>query len=212
MMREDIKKIIEKHVEWLKGNEEGVRADLSHLCLNGADLRYVNLRYANLSNANLSNANLYGANLRGANLYGTNLRNADLRGADLYGANLRGAILNNVEYNENTAMYALACPEKGSFIGYKKVRNYIIELQITEDAKRSSATSRKCRCSKAKVLSITNLDGIGTELKQISSSYRDSFVYKLGETVEEPDFCEDRWNECAPGIHFFITRDEAVRY
>ncbi len=237
MMCEDIKKIIEKHVEWLKGNEEGVRADLSHLCLEGADLRCVDLRWANLYGADLSSANLRGANLsdvnlsdanlRGANLsdvslcfanlggaclQGANLSDADLYCANLCGANLSSTNLNNVEYNENTAMYALACPEKGSFIGYKKARNYIIELQITEDAKRSSATSRKCRCSKAKVLSITNLDGSETELKQISSSYRDSFVYKLGETVEEPDFCEDRWNECAPGIHFFITRDEAVRY
>ena len=217
MMCEDIKKIIEKHAEWIKGNEEGVRADLSHLCLEDADLRYVDLRWADLSSAYLSSANLSSAYLSGADLSSAYLSSADLSSAylssaNLYGANLCGANLDNVKYNGRTTMYALACPEKGAFIGYKKARNYIIELQITEDAKRSSATSRKCRCSKAKVLSITNLDGSKTELKQISSSYEDSFVYKLGETVEEPDFCEDRWNECAPGIHFFITRDEAVRY
>ena len=217
MMCEDIKKIIEKHAEWIKGNEEGVRADLSHLCLEDADLRYVDLRWANLRGTDLRSANLRGTDLSGADLYGTDLSSADLSSAylssaNLSSANLRGANLDNVKYNGRTTMYALACPEKGAFIGYKKARNYIIELQITEDAKRSSATSRKCRCSKAKVLSITNLDGSKTELKQISSSYEDSFVYKLGETVEEPDFCEDRWNECAPGIHFFITRDEAVRY
>ena len=217
MMCEDIKKIIEKHAEWIKGNEEGVRADLSHLCLEDADLRYVDLRWANLRGTDLRSANLRGTDLSGADLYGANLSSADLSSAylssaNLSSANLRGANLDNVKYNGRTTMYALACPEKGAFIGYKKARNYIIELQITEDAKRSSATSRKCRCSKAKVLSITNLDGSKTELKQISSSYEDSFVYKLGETVEEPDFCEDRWNECAPGIHFFITRDEAVRY
>ena len=217
MMCEDIKKIIEKHAEWIKGNEEGVMADLSHLCLEDADLRYVDLRWAYLSSANLRSANLYGANLSSANLSSANLSSANLSSANLSSAylssaNLSSANLDNVKYNGRTTMYALACPEKGAFIGYKKARNYIIELQITEDAKRSSATSRKCRCSKAKVLSITNLDGSKTELKQISSSYEDSFVYKLGETVEEPDFCEDRWNECAPGIHFFITRDEAVRY
>lgn len=26
------------------------------------------------------------------------------------------------------------------------------------------------------------------------------------------NFDENRWNECAAGIHFFITREEAVRY
>ena len=25
-------------------------------------------------------------------------------------------------------------------------------------------------------------------------------------------FDTNRWNECAPGIHFFITRQEAVNY
>jgi hypothetical protein len=31
-----------------------------------------------------------------------------------------------------------------------------------------------------------------------------------GEKVE--NFNEDRWNECAAGIHFFITREEAIDY
>lgn len=35
---------------------------------------------------------------------------------------------------------------------------------------------------------------------------------KSRETVSVADFDENRWNECAPGIHFFITREEAVRY
>ena len=152
------------------------------------------------------------ANLREANLRGADLRGANLCGADLREANLSGADLREATYDETTAMYALACPEKGAFIGYKKAGGYIIELQIAEDAKRSSATSRKCRCSKAKVLSITNLDGSKTELKQVCSNYTPDFIYKLGETVEVNDFFEDRWKGCAPGIHFFITREEAVNY
>ena len=39
-----------------------------------------------------------------------------------------------------------------------------------------------------------------------------NFIYKIGEIVEEPNFCTDRFTECAPGIHFFINRDEAVMY
>ena len=143
------------------------------------------------------------ADLRGADLYGADLRGADLRGADLYGADLRGA--KNVKY-------PIACPEKGEFIAFKKTRNYIVELKVTEDAKRCSATSRKCRCSKAVVLSITTLDGKETDLKEAKSTYDGNFIYRVGETVEEPNFCEDRWNECSQGIHFFITRQEAVEY
>lgn len=68
-----------------------------------------------------------------------NLRRAILSGADLSWANLSGAI-----YNENTAFFALCCPEEGSFIGFKKAGGKIVKLQIPKSAKRSSATTRKC--------------------------------------------------------------------
>ena len=153
--------------------------------------------------ANLSGANLIGANLIGADLYGANLSGADLYGANLSGANLSGAT--NVKY-------PIACPEKGSFIGFKKAHGHIVVLEICEDAKRCSATSRKCRCSKAKVLAIENLDGSTSDLTEIASDHKNTFIYKLGEIVEEPKFNEDRWRECSEGIHFFITRQEAVDY
>ena len=119
-------------------------------------------------------------------------------------ANLRNADLSGVM----NIYYPFACTEKGSFIGFKKASNSIVELLIPEDALRSSATSRKCRCSKAKVLSITNING--DEIKrEVVSDYDNKFVYRVGETVEVEDYDMNRWNECSTGIHFFITR---VRY
>ena len=118
---------------------------------------------------------------------------ADLSGADLSGADLSGADLS------------------GAYIGYKKARGLIVELEITADALRSSATSRKCRASKAKVLSITDVDG-NPAGEQVESDYSRDFVYIVGETVEVRNFDVNRWNECAPGIHHFITREEAVKY
>lgn len=148
-----------------------------------------------------------------ADLCNVNLRNANLSNANLRGANLRGAKnTDKIAWNAHTAFYPLQCPETGSFIGYKKAADKIVMLEICADAKRSSATSRKCRCSKAKVLSITNLDGSESGLSEIESDYDGDFVYRVGETVEVPDFDDNRWNECAAGIHFFITRDEAVKY
>ena len=133
--------------------------------------------------------------------------------ADLCGANLRDAKnVDEVKWSMYTTFYPLQCPETGPFIGYKKTSGYIIEIEICADAKRSSATSRKCRCSKAKVLSITNLDGSESGLSEVKSNYDKDFIYRVGETVEVPDFDENRWNECAPGIHFFVTREEAVKY
>ena len=184
----ELKAIIYKHAKWARGEDGGGRADLCN---------------ANLRNADLCDANLYGADLRNANLC-----DANLRGANLYGAKN----VDEVKWNMYTTFYQLQCPETGSFIGYKKASGYIIELEICADAKRSSATSRKCRCSKAKVLSITNLDGSVSGLTQVRSDYSKEFVYRVGEIAEAPDFDENRWNECAAGIHFFITRREAVKY
>ena len=152
-------------------------------------------------------ANLSRADLRGADLREANLSRADLRGADLLHAYLSGADLRGADW-----LPAICCPEEGSFIGFKKAGDYIVKLLILDDAKRSSATTRKCRCSKAKVLSITELDGSETDVTEVESNYDNRFIYRVGETVEVLDFDNDRWNECAPGVHFFITRQEAVDY
>ena len=177
----NLKKILADHKKWLNG-DAGIRADL------------------------------IGADLIGADLRGANLTEADLIGADLRGADLRRANLNNVIYNENTAFFAMTCPEEGEFIGYKKcAEEKIVKLLIMEEAKRSSATSRKCRASKVKVLEITNIEN--TEKYETAvSKYDANFTYKVGETIEIKDFDEDRWSECSAGIHFFITREEAVQY
>lgn len=222
MNQDELNRILELHEKWIKGEDGGVKADLMNADLLGADLSSANLSSANLSGANLSGANLSGADLRGADLYLANLSGADLIGADLIGAdlfganlsdaNLIGADFDNAKTDEKTAFYHLQCPEKGSYIGYKKCRaNRIVELLITEDAKRSSATSRKCRASKAKVLSITSLDG--TENYEVAISRFDvGFIYRVGAIVEVDDFNNDRWDECSTGIHHFITRNEAVNY
>lgn len=233
---EELKNILDLHAKWLRGESGGVQAclidvDLSYNDLSGKDLRNaylgnVILKKSNLFDVNLSHALLKDVNLQAANLayakfdfarlFKVNLKYANIRYANFCGASLDNMSLRKIGYNEETAFFALQCPEEGSFIGYKKAKNaggefVIVKLQITEDAKRSSATSRKCRCSKAKVLSITSIDG-EIEYDLAFSEYDPNFVYKVGEIVEVTNFNEDRWNECSTGIHFFITRDEAVQY
>ena len=205
------------------------RADLTGANLSKADLSGAILRKADFSGANLGKADLSGANLSGSNLSGADLREADLRwvdlsesilcranlsGSNLSGSNLNGSNLSRANLHESKGVnYPMTCPEKGSFIGFKRVRNYlIVELEITEDSLRSSATGRKCRCSKAKVLSITNINGAESNTNSARSLWDPGFVYTVGETIEVPNFDTNRWNECAPGIHFFITRQEAVDF
>ena len=209
MDEKKLKEVLENHKHWLNEDCDGwqdMRADLSGADLREADLRWADLRWADLKWANLSEANLSEANLSEANLSGADLREADLRGA------------------KNVPFIPLACPDTGAFVGFKKARlhsldetkiqDVIVELEILTDARRSSATGRKCRCDKAKVLSVTTLDGVavGADAGTVHSSYDSDFVYEVGEIVTEPNFCEDRWEECAPGIHFFINRQEAVEY
>ena len=140
----------------------------------------------------------------GADLRGADLRGADLRGAYLSGADLRGA--------KEIPYLSLACPSDGAFIGWKKVKGCLIQLFIPEDAKRCSATTQKCRCEFAKVLSIIRIEN-GEELQSIeNTSHTPSIVYKVGEIVKPDSFDEDRWNECSHGIHFFINKQDALNY
>ena len=208
-------------------------ADLLNAYLSGTDLLNADLRGANLHNAYLSgacllNANLSGANLHNAYLRGADLHNAELSGANLLGADLRGADLHNAELSganllgadlrsaKNVRYIPMVCPEEGDFIGWKKAKGnkdkVIVKLRIPSDAKRSSATTRKCRCSKAEVIAIYNLDGTEEGETTCHSDYDNSFIYEVGKTVEVTNFSEDRWNECAKGIHFFINRQEAIDY
>ena len=224
-MIKNLNEILEKHLKWLNDENGGERADLyranlcgANLCganLCGANLYRADLRGANLCGANLYIADLRGANLCGANLCGANLYIADFRGADLCGANLRGANLRETKIEQMllNKFYPICCPEAGGFVGWKKVRgDFIVKLEVTENAKRSSAFGRKCRCNEAKVLDIQNLDGTSADVTEVYSKHDANFAYRVGETVRVDNFDEDRRNECAPGIHFFITRQEAVDY
>ena len=188
-------------------------ANLSGADLSGADLRDANLRYANLRHANLRGADLSGANLSHANLRDANLRHANLSHANLRGADLSGANLSDITYNENTAFITMQCPTEGSFIAWKKVvGDMIVKLRVTENAKRSSATTLKCRCSEAEVLDIQDADGNSLDISEIPSKHDNTFVYRKGEVVRVDNFDEDRWDECSTGIHFFIDRAMAVNY
>lgn len=162
-----------------------------HVDLSYANLQYVDLTVINLKDANLSNADLYYAYLD--NIIQLNANFTNVKG------------LND------------QCPKEGSFIGWKKCFNkthdeYIVKLEIPADAKRSSATTEKCRCSKAKVLEIQNLDGAIANIDEVSSLLFNDFYYKVGEMVY-PDSFDDRfWLECSHGIHFFMKRQDAVDY
>lgn len=211
-------------------------ANLHGACLYDADLRDAYLGYADLRDAYLGGANLHGAdlghadlsdaNLSDADLSGANLSDADLSGADLSGADLRYADLSHADLSDaNHVQLSIAktsiLPDEGDIIGWKKAwtddtmppKSVIVKLLIPADAQRSNATGRKCRASKARVLDLQDKQGNSLPSDTTAYSGHDTdFTYKKGETIHVEDFDTNRWNECAPGIHFFITRIEAVEY
>lgn len=157
-------------------------------------------------------------------IHQTIFQHIDLETNEFYECNFYGAQFDESNpfaaiVNTTDAFLYPVCPQEGSFIAFKKVKEYkkdggrqaIVKLLIPEDAKRSSATTRKCRASKAKVLSITDIM-TGRQLEEAFSQYDYTFKYEVGKTIEVSNFDEDRWKECAAGIHFFMSKEEALIY
>ena len=175
-----------------------INANLRKAYLGCTIFRNSTFNYSDLTNACFEYSDLYYAAFNCANLCDVNFKTANLRGA-----NLIDAI--NIPY------IPLACPSEGSFIGWKICTNHLIKLEIPEDARRSSATSNKCRCDKAKVLAITDFEE-KTSFKRVINKNFIKCVYEVGKMVYPDNFDEDRWNECSHGIHFFINKQDAINY
>ena len=189
------------------------KVSLRNANLRNADLNYADLTYADLRNAYLSNADLRNADLRNADLNYADLNYADLNYADLSNADLRNADLNYADLSnaKNMPHIHMACPTDGTFVGWKKVKGHLIQLEIPADAERSSATTNKCRCDKAFVVSITNINN-GESIDKIDNDEYAHTEYVVGEVVYPDSWDENRFNECSHGIHFFIDKQDAINY
>lgn len=153
----------------------------------------------------------------------------DINSADHAKLKLRDSVCYKFSVLQNSEKYILCktttnyyshCPETGSYIAYKKAYvqskvyadiDVIVKLQILANAKRSSAGGNKCRASAAKVLSISSINK-KTYYKKAFSMFDPDFIYEVGKIVKVSNFNENRWDECAEGIHHFLTRKEAEVY
>lgn len=199
------------------GDCDFISADFNDCDLSDVEMdNGANFAGASFDRCNFKNTNCYGAIFRDTSFWNADLTNANMNEADFTNADFVRCKLDNIKYDECTAGIALACPEKGAFTAFKKAELYngdncVVELLIPADAKRSSATTRKCRVSKAKVVAVYRMDGKSVK-QNAYSRHTNSFVYKIGKTVEVKNFDKNRWNECSTGIHCFITKKEAEQY
>jgi hypothetical protein len=160
----------------------------------------------------LSDADLRCADLRDADLHGADLRCADLHGANLRDANLRDANLRDAE-NAKLIIAQTLIVGDGDVIGWKKCRDgMLVKLLIPIEAKRHNSTGRKCRAEFADVLEIIDMNDKHKKPTQAISRHDKKVIYEVGKRMIPDTYDLERFNECAGGIHFFITRIEAEQY
>ena len=194
-------------------NTEFISVVFENVCFSGNDMRL-----AGYFNSQLKSVHIKRCIMFNNQFTKTSFEDVLIYNSNLDNSNVEESNFDNIRLIENFGTL-LNCPEEGSFIGFKKVflgnNPLLCKLKIPADAKRSSAFGRKCRCSKAKVLEIWGKDCDGDYLVPISRgySYHDhTFEYKVGETIYPDSFDDNRWDECSNGIHFFITKQEAINY
>lgn len=189
-------------------------ADLNHASLINADLRYAKLSNADLSyaclyNVDLSNADLSNADLSYADLSYAILNHADLKYANLNYANLSCACLYNTDLNEQERIRQGIVLDK-SMIGYKKAIidniSVIVALEIPKNAIVFSINNKKCRTNICKVIDIEG------KFNKAYSFHDNKFVYRKGKIIRIKNFNLQYNVECATGIHFFKTKQEALDY
>jgi len=228
-----------KHANLTYANLDNV--DLSCANLEDSDLNYINLYNANLTKANLNWATLHKADLRYANLNFSSLKNADLRHADLTAADLESAYLRGVhldgadlegaEFNYSNLTHAYLDGAKGNLIEYRKgkiltediigykvcgrdfynieqqplsAKRVLVTLKIPRGAIVFSINGNKCRTNRAKVIAIEGADRAYSTYKYMSYYVGDEFnIYNFN--------CQYNM-ECGEGIHFFMTREEALKH
>lgn len=189
-----------------KCQKEGKRLKLNKYDLSGLDLSRKNLSFAELNYANLSECNFSHSVLRFAQL-----RFADLRGANLESANLKTSIMDDSRI-ENAIVPDTSL--EGNITVYKRVydsfnRSAVISLDVPEKAlKTKCLTSRNCRASYVKLKEIIHQKG---DEKVFRSWYDSGFFYDFTKKgmVKAHDYNSDiRIDDC-PGIHFYLTIQEA---
>lgn len=187
-------------------------SSFQNVCLNGADLSGAVIENALLDGCSMKGSIFRNTNMKTASMRYCDMTDCDIRGANLFGAVLEHARLDGIISDESTQWFRMHCPENGPILGYKKcVNDRLVQLLIPADAKRTSATLPSCRCSRAKVLTIKSFDST-EEFEEAWSLVDENFVYHKGQWVEVKDFNEDRWMDSTTGIHFWMSREEAIAY
>lgn len=173
------------------------------------------LMYAHFDRCTFENVKFIKCNCRSVDYYNAQFLHTIFLKCDMDNADFMSSNINDAMISPSMKM---KCPETGSFTGYKICksitdRRVLVELEIPADAKRSSGTSKKCRCDKAKVVDLIVIStGDRIDMAQNSFYPMRQLKYVRNEYVYADSFDENRWNHCTHGIHFFMDKDYALMY
>ena len=107
-------------------------------------------------------------------------------------------------------------PEVGSFHGWKKLADDVLaHVLIPADAERVGGSEfGKCRASKVITLDLWNRSGVRLTdpTARHAGTYRATVKYQWGEETVADNYDPDPTEQCTGGIHFFLTRQEALDY
>ncbi len=178
-------------------------ADLSGASFGGSKLGHVNMRMANIQRANFTSAHIKeSCCFEHANLASASFTSASIsKDTSFESASLQGCRFDGEERNRLGRI--LDHPIKG----YKRSgEGDIVTLEIPAGAIVFSINNGKCRTNIAKVV-----DTVGKP--ELTSIFDREFKYRVGDEITPKNGFDLAYNvECASGIHFFLTREEAEAY
>lgn len=212
------------------------KCDMSYAIFTNCEFGYTAFTYTDLRNSNFVCCQFEHSQFNFVNLDFMKFAYTNFEFLQLYNSTFQLSVFSNckvgIDYQENCNFTRAVfietnfnvfshVPDTGSFIGWKKAminhdnyeddEYYIVKLRIPEDARRSNAGQNKCRADMAYVEDIQDLEGNSVD-KVVESMWDSNFKYQKGQTITEPNFCENRFEECARGIHFFLNRNDAVNF
>ena len=139
------------------------------------------------------------------------LEEAYLSGANLSRAYLSGADLSGADLNKFKYLFQII-PMEGSFIAWKKLaNNCLAKIEIPSKSPRTfSVIGRKCRAKYVKTLKIWN--ETGKEIKEMNGTHDCYTLYKVNRLTYSDKWDNNPLIECTYGIHFFISKQEAINW
>lgn len=106
---------------------------------------------------------------------------------------------------------AFQVPQEGDLIVWKAVSGGIAKLRIPADAKRTGCLiNRKCRAEWVETLQIILKDG--SEAQEAHGRHNFDTMYRVSEVTKPDSYDDDIRVDCTHGIHFFLSKEEALAW